>query len=114
MAGAMIYKTDFFRFMIDNIKFDLPNSLEGAMMGERYKWKRNFLVGFKHSPVVNISVNRIQNDVPNRGGRDVYYSPEELNSIFLSNSVIDTTNLYNMNNNCEFVEIPLDFKEDTR
>lgn len=114
MAGAMIYRADFFRFMIDNIKFDLPNSFEGAMMNERYKWKKNFIVGFKHSPVINISVNRVQNNVPNRGGRGVYYSPEKLNSVFLHGSVIDTVNLYNMHNNCEFVEITLDFKEDTR
>lgn len=114
MAGAMIYRADFFRFMINNIKFDLPNSLECAMMNERYKWRKDFIVGFKHSPVVNISVNRIQNDVPNRGGRDVNYSPSELNAIFLAGSVINTEGLYDMINSCEFIEIPLDFVEDLR
>lgn len=113
-AGGLIYKTEFFKRMINNIEFDLPNFLEGAMMAGRYKWKKKFTVAFKHSPIVNISVNRIQNDVPNRGGRDVNYPPSELNSIFLSGSIIDTTDLYNMNNNCEFIEIVLNFKEDIR
>lgn len=113
-AGGLIYATEFFKHMINNIKFDLPNSLETALMGGRYKWKKKFTVAFKHSPIVNISVNRIQNDVPNRGGRDVNYPPSELNSIFLSGFIIDTTDLYNMINNCEFIEIPLKFMEYAR
>lgn len=113
-AGGLIYKTEFFKYMINNIEFNLPNSLEGAMMDGRYKWKKNFTVAFKHSPIVNISVNKIQTDVPNRGGRDVNYQPSELNSIFLSGNIIDTAGLYNMDNNCEFIEIELDFREDMR
>lgn len=113
-AGGLIYKTGFFKHMIDNIVFDLPNSLEGAMMSGRYKWGKKYTVAFEHSPIVNVSVNRIQNDVLNRGGRDVNYPPPELNSIFLSGSVIDTTGLYNMINNCEFIEVPLKFIEDKR
>lgn len=114
LAGGLIYKTNFLRDMISEITFDLPNSFEGAMMSNRYKWKKNFIVGFKHSSIVNISVNRIQNDVPNRAGRDISYPQSELNSIFLSGNIIDTVGIYDMHNNCEFVEITLKFKEDVR
>jgi len=113
-AGGMVYKTEFLRHMIHNIKFDLPNYLESAMMTNRYKWNKQHIVAFKHSPIVNISINRVQQDVPNRGGRDVNYTPVELNNIFLSEKIIDTADLYGMVNNCEFIEVPLKFMEDTR
>jgi len=113
-AASLIYKTKFFKHMINNIEFDLPNSLEGAIMNKRYEWNKKTTVAFKHSPVVNISVNKIQKNVPNRGGRDINYPPKELNSIFLSGSIINTNGIYNMNNICEFVEILLDFIKDTR
>jgi hypothetical protein len=113
-AGGVVYKTEFFNYMLNNIKFDLPNSLESAMMCNRYVWKKKFIIAFKHSPIVNISINRIQSDVNNRGGRDINYSPFELNYIFLSGNIIDTTKIYNVINNCEFIEIPLNFVRDTR
>jgi hypothetical protein len=113
-AGGLIYETKFLRNMISEISFDLPNSLEGAMMAKRHAWKKEYLLAFKHSKIVNVSINRVQNDVNNRGGRDINYTPTELNTIFLSGKIIDSTDLYGMNNNCEFIEVPLKFTEDTR
>ena len=113
-AGGLIYETKFLQRMVSETSFSLPNSLESAMMAKRYAWKKDHLLAFKHSKIVNVSINRIQNDVDNRGGRDINYTPTELNNIFLNGKIIDTAGLYDMNNNCEFIEVPLKFTEDTR
>jgi hypothetical protein len=108
-AGGLIYKTDFFLHMICNSSFYLPNSLETAMMEKRHQWSKSEILGFEKSPIVNVSINRVQNDVNNRGGRDINYSPKQLNDIFLSGKTIDYSKLNNYENNCEFIEIPLEF-----
>jgi hypothetical protein len=110
-AGSLVYSTAFFRHMLANIKFDLPNWLECEMMQGRFKWGREYVLCLEHSPVVNVSINRVQSDVANRGGRDVTYSPEELAQKFLEGQVIDLCPLQDMINTCEFIEIPLAFRK---
>lgn len=108
-AGGLIYKKEFFLHMINNTSFFLPNSLETAMMEKRHFWAKSEILGFSKSPIVNVSINRVQNDVNNRGGRDINYSPDDLNAIFINGKEIDYNELNNYENNCEFIEIPLKF-----
>ena len=108
-GGGLVYRKSFLKHMIDNIKFSLPNSFETAMMSKRNDWGKSLIVGFKHSPIVNVSINRVQNEVNNRGGRDVNISPKQLNDLFLNGNIIDYSGLDNYQNNCEFIEIPLNF-----
>jgi glycosyltransferase involved in cell wall biosynthesis len=108
-AGGMIYDKEFFEFMMNNIKFDLPNYMEYQMMQNKDKWGKEKILCFEKSSVVNVSVNKVQSDVNNRAGRDFSYSVEELAKKFINNEIIDFSRLQNYENNCEFIEIPLDF-----
>lgn len=108
-AGGMVYKTSFFKHMINVSNFDLPNYLESSMNEKRNEWGKDYIICYKKSPIVNVSINRVQNNVLNRGGRDINYSPKELNDLFVSGKIINHSELQDMNNNCEFVEIRLSF-----
>lgn len=108
-AGGMVYKKENFKYMIDNISFDLPNYLEYQMVVNKNKWGKTHILCYEKSPIINISVNRVQNDVPNRGGRDVSYSPEQLLKLFMADKIIDLEPLHNFNNTCEFIETQLSF-----
>lgn len=111
-AGGMIYSTSFFKMLLLNSHFMLPNSLEMAMMSNKRNWHRNLLMCFDKNPVVNVSINRVQNENHNRGGRDVHYSVADLNELLLSHHRIDLHDVMEKckNNNCEFVEIPLSMR----
>lgn len=111
-AGGMVYDTKFFKHIMHNIKFDLPNYLESQMMQNKEKWGRNHVMCLEKTPIVNVSVNRVQNEVKNRGGRDVNYSVDDLVDIFLNGKVVSIDDLHNYNNNCEFIEVPLNFVEE--
>ncbi len=112
-AGGMIYQKEFLKHMIENITFELPNSFESAMMEKRHGWGRHYVMALPTASVVNVSINRVQTDVPNRGGRDINYSPEDLNSKFLSGKHISTSELYDKVFDCEFIEVPLEFEDMT-
>jgi len=112
-AGGMVYNRSFFQYMISQITFNLPNYLEYEMMQGRDKWGKEKVMCLKHSPIVNVSVNKVQSEVNNRGGRDVNYSPEELAQKFLAGQVIDLTSLQGMITVCEFIEVPLSFCQES-
>lgn len=108
-AGGKIYRKDFFYHMMSTTEFDNPNILEYKMMVNKDNWGKECSVCFKSAPIVNVSVNRVQNVSNNRGGRDVGYSPQELRDRFMNGECIDLKPLQDMKPNCEFIEIQLDF-----
>lgn len=110
MAGGSVYERSFFSQMIGSFEFVLPNTMEMGMVNHKHIWNRSWLLCFPQNPVINVSVNKVQDENNNRGGRDVHYSPEELNTHLLDNKRINLQDVIDtclIKNNCEFVEIPL-------
>lgn len=108
-AGGLLYNKQFFHYMMKNITFNIPNHLESGMMDNKHKWGKEHVLCREFSPIVNVSVNRVQDVYVNRGGRDVNYSVSDLAEKFLAGNIIDIMPLQDMVNVCEFVEIPLSF-----
>lgn len=111
-AGSEVYKSSQFKHMLDTTEFVLPNTMEGAICS--YPWGKNYLMAFRESRIINISVNKVQTENSNRGGWDVNYTVEDLNEKFLSGQRIDIDyceTYCKEHNRCEFIEMSLEFKE---
>lgn len=113
MAGGCVYESRFLDQILHKVNFVLPNSMESAMVNNRYMWNKWFCLCFKQNPLINVSINRVQHENQNRGGRDISYSPNELNNVLLAGKCINlqkVIDICTIKNNCEFIEITLEFE----
>ena len=115
-AGCQLYRRSEFADLVNNTSFILPNSLETAIGGYAWSnWKhKTMLMSMHDQHIINISINKVQNENGNRGGRDIHYSVGQLNEVYESGREIDLeycecyceSNFY-----CDFIEMPLEFKD---
>ncbi len=111
-AGGMAYSRDFLEYILSTIKPSNPNEFETQMMNNKFAYNRMNILCNKTSSVVNLSINRVQTTVAyNRGGRDVNYSPEELNKEFLNGKHICFDQFDEFDTDCEFIETEIKLKE---
>lgn len=112
-AGCQVYKTSQFAYMLNNSEFGLPNSMEGVICGQAPRWGREDMMCLPDQHIINISINRIQNDCNNRAGWNHSHSAADLNKLFLEGREIDMeycSDHCKIHNKCDFIEMPLAFK----
>jgi hypothetical protein len=107
--GHIFRIADMIRY-IEQIDFDNPNDLEGALGNLRNQLQPR-MVSFKQSALVGIPVNRVQNMVPNLFG--IYHGvpAEELNKQFLAGKCIDLDGIDFSNVYGAHQEFPFKFKK---
>ena len=69
------------------------------------------MVSYKHSKMVNLPINRVNDVFKNRFGTVVNISEKELNDKFLNGEIIDYEKMDYSNVNSCHVELPLIFKK---
>lgn len=110
VVGGCVYKTEIFKeFLNQTSSFSSPSSLEGRMYHASCFQKYPLAIAPLRTKVLNISVNRVQNEVQNRFSSEYYQSIKFLNDKFMDGFIISSKNLYNYNNNCAFIEVPFEF-----
>jgi len=83
-----IFKTEDLTTKLQNLNYYCPNILEGLLANNPIL-KKDFMICFKESKVINIPCNRVQNVSPNLFGQKFKYDEKELNDRFLKGETID-------------------------
>lgn len=100
-----IYKTKDLHIIMENIKFEDPNTLEYQLACNPIK-KPN-MISFKSSKLINLAINRVQNNFLNRSGGTSHHL---MNDDFIKGKVIDLETIVDCNlkkqNSCH-IEIEL-------
>ena len=105
-----IYKTQWYRDMIKNAKFNNPNELEYIFNTNRNKFAK-YLLSFKQPRILNIPINQVQTVCPsNPFGKNYRYDRIELNNWWLLGYRIKTSNIYGYTSRGVNEELPLFFE----
>lgn len=88
--------------------FTTPNWLEVMLVKAAPRIDRPLMAAYPHSRLVNIPVNRVQDEMPNRNGN--YHSVQELNDRYLQGQRIDLDALDFSDIRAAHQEIPLVFR----
>jgi hypothetical protein len=94
--------------LVQGIEFTSPNTFEVGLARNRIK-ARPLMTCYTESVVVNLPVNRVQDDYEkNRAGVEYGISTEELNVLFLAGKRVSLEPIYALKNNrgCHH-ELPL-------
>ncbi len=96
--------------LVQQIEFKSPNTFERGLKRNRIK-ARPLMTCYAESVVVNLPVNRVQNEYDNRAGEEHGVSAEELNTSFLSGKRVNLAPIYALTNNrgCHH-ELPLQLR----
>lgn len=99
-----IFKTDDILPLLYGLNYRSPNTLEGQLAGNPINKK--YVICYEQSKLVNVAVNRVQNDCNNRYGN---ISAEVMNEKFLDGYKIDIGCIIGKTFNSPHVVIDLDF-----
>ncbi len=107
-----IFKTSEIKDMITRTIFKNPNTLEANLQQQiRIGLPSNLFGSFKHSKLVGIPVNLVNDTFNNRHGLEFYISELELNNRYLDGEIIDLLAMDFTNINGPHKEIKYEFKK---
>jgi hypothetical protein len=104
-----IFRFSDIKHMFFNGNYRAPNTLEGYLDSQSGTMSKTLMLCFNESKIMNIPVNRVQNENLNHAGLNHYFGNDILNQIFLGGKVISTENIYGLNPNSPHYEIPFKF-----
>ena len=84
--------------LVQQIEFRNPNTFEIALNSNRIK-ARPLMTCYAELVVVNLPVNRVQNDYNNRAGEECGVTVEELNALFLAGKRVNLAPIYALKDN---------------
>lgn len=84
--------------LVERLDFRHPNSFEAALAGNAIK-TRPLMTCYREAVIVNLPVNRVQDDFKNRAGEQHGISAEDLNRLFLEGKRVDLAPVYALNDN---------------
>lgn len=87
---------------IRTLNYNTPNTFEGTWAGRTYRIRSRLGLCYKHTKVINIPLNMVQNDLNNRNMNS--FSPAELLTIFNDGFKMDINPLYQINNISAHIE----------
>lgn len=90
-----LYKKKDILYDLKTLKYSAPNTLEGHWAGASGNIMHKLGICFEHSRIVNIPMNRVQNEVHNY---NMGISPEKLLQIFNEGKKIDIKQFYKIDN----------------
>lgn len=106
-----VYTSAFFKYMIENLKYKSPNTLEQSLDNSRDMFKPA-MICFEKQVVLTVPINLSQSDFPNnRVGNNSSMSLESLNNKYLSGLQISTKNIYGIESDACHKEIALEFEK---
>jgi hypothetical protein len=109
-----IYKTEWYRNAIKDLKFQTPNTLEFLFNTNRHLFAP-YLISLKKTRILNIPVNQVQTECPtNPFGKQYNYTRKELNDRWLAGQMIDTRNIYEVKHKGVNEELALFFIKETK
>ncbi len=91
-----LYKKEDILHDLRTLEYSAPNTLEGHWAGTSRAIMHRLGVCFEHSRMINIPMNRVQNEVHNY---NMGISPEKLLQIFNEGKKIDILKFYKIDNN---------------
>ena len=106
-VDSYVYRTAYYKHCANNLQYSEPNSFESQMSSIR-PYEESFMLGMLQSKILLIPNNLTQKGFT-RHSSNAEYSVENLNKKYLSEFVIDTKNIYEVNNNAPHFEIPFQF-----
>jgi len=101
-----IFETESIRKTIGRLSFHGPNSLESSLNSNQIKQIEVWGICFPESRMVNVPLNRVQNEVPNRHG---HLETDELLKMWQRGARIDVSGLDLINVCSVHEEVPLSF-----
>ena len=105
-----IFKYEDILKIIKLLNYNNPNTLEASLQSQ-LNFPKRYIVSYKHSKMVNLPINRVNDVFNNRFGTKVNISEKELNDKFLKGEIIDYKSMdYSKVNSCH-VELPVLFKK---
>ena len=105
-----IFRYDDIFPLVQQIEFENPNTFESKLDQNRIN-TRPLMTCYAESVVVNLPVNRVQNEYNNRVGEKYGVSAEELNESFLAGKRVSLASIYALKDNrsCHH-ELPLQLR----
>lgn len=101
-----IFETESIRKRIGRISFHGPNSLEASLNAHPTEQSAVWGICFPQSRMVNVPLNRVQDEVPNRHGS---LGSDELLRMWQRGARIDVSGLHLINVSSVHEEVPLSF-----
>jgi hypothetical protein len=103
-----IFKYQYMKYFVENLGYNNPNMFEAMLChSERPDM---VMSSFRHSKLVNLPLNRVQNTFINKFGQTFKYEEDVLNNIFLDGGRIDLNKMNFDNITSPHQEIILQFK----
>lgn len=108
--SSHVFKRDLVVDIVKDISFNCPNRFEENLQ-QKVGVIAPKMASYEHSAIVNIPVNRVNDEFLSRNGERFSYTVDDLNNLFLSGKVIDIDNMNFAGISSPHQEIKYEFKE---
>jgi hypothetical protein len=96
-----LYRKQDIRSFFESGRYNTPNTLESRWATQAYTVMNRIGLCYDHSKIVNLPLNRVQNDFPNRA---MEISPKDLQGLFAQGLKMDIRPLFQIRNKSAHME----------